>query len=79
LFVSNKDLQPLQMVLQSILQETQITSITSIFQMTNKKVQISADTYKMAVLIVTTLPIIFIYPFAQKYFVEGMTMGSVKL
>ena len=81
LFVSNKELHPLQMVLQTILQQTQISSMIQVFQMSmsQKKVTISPETYKMAVLIITTLPIIFIYPFAQKYFVKGLTIGAVKL
>ncbi len=81
LFVSNKELHPLQMVLQTILRETQIDSVIQVFQMSmsQKKVTISPETYKMAVLIITTLPIIFVYPFAQKYFVKGMTIGAVKM
>lgn len=80
LFVTKSELQPLQLVLQNILRENQIDSITKVFQMGTgtKRMQISADTYKMAVLIITTLPIILSYPFAQKYFVKGMTLGSVK-
>ena len=31
-----------------------------------------------AVIIVSTLPIIFLYPFLQYYFVKGLTLGSVK-
>ena len=37
-----------------------------------------AISVKAAVIIVSTLPIICIYPFLQKYFVKGMTVGSVK-
>jgi len=33
---------------------------------------------KAAVIIVSTLPIILLYPFLQKYFVKGLTIGSVK-
>lgn len=33
---------------------------------------------RYALIIVTTLPIMCVYPFLQKYFVKGMTMGSVK-
>lgn len=79
LYVTDKSIHPLQMVLQTILQENSVTSLTALLQSTGKRVQISSDTYKMAVLMVTTIPIIIIYPFAQKYFIQGMTMGSVKL
>lgn len=36
------------------------------------------DTAKMAIVVITTLPIIFAYPFFQKYFVSGLTIGAVK-
>ena len=36
------------------------------------------DTAKMAIVVITTLPIIFAYPFFQKYFVSGLTVGTVK-
>jgi putative aldouronate transport system permease protein len=35
-------------------------------------------TLKMAVIIITILPIIMVYPFVQKYFMKGMLLGSVK-
>lgn len=36
------------------------------------------DTAKMAIVVISTLPIIFAYPFFQKYFVSGLTVGAVK-
>ena len=35
-------------------------------------------TLKSATMVLTSLPIICVYPFVQKYFVQGMTMGAVK-
>jgi len=39
---------------------------------------INADGLKAAVIMVTTLPIVFVYPFLQKYFVKGILVGSLK-
>lgn len=39
---------------------------------------IAAASLKSASVIVTTLPILIIFPFTQKYFVQGMMLGSVK-
>lgn len=36
------------------------------------------ESIKMAITIVTTVPILMVYPFVQKYFVSGMTLGAVK-
>ena len=36
------------------------------------------ETIKYATIIVTTLPILCVYPFLQKYFVKGMMIGAVK-
>lgn len=40
--------------------------------------KITAQSVKMAAMIVTALPVITVYPFLQKYFVKGMTVGAVK-
>lgn len=35
-------------------------------------------TVKSATMVLTSIPIICVYPFVQKYFVQGMTIGAVK-
>ncbi len=37
-----------------------------------------SETFKMATIVISTLPIIMIYPFMQKYFISGMMLGGVK-
>ncbi|MGO4375531.1 ABC transporter permease, partial [Paenibacillus sp. MCAF20] len=39
---------------------------------------INTETLKMAVLVVSILPILCVYPFLQKYFIQGSLIGSVK-
>ena len=36
------------------------------------------ESIKMAITMVATVPILLVYPFVQKYFVSGMTLGAVK-
>jgi putative aldouronate transport system permease protein len=33
---------------------------------------------QLATMVITTVPVVVIYPFLQKYFIQGMTLGSVK-
>ncbi|MFC3798460.1 carbohydrate ABC transporter permease [Cohnella sp. GCM10012308] len=39
---------------------------------------VTASSLKLATMVITTLPIVFTYPFVQKYFVQGVMIGSVK-
>lgn len=80
LFVTDSKLYPLQLLLQNVLKENQLSTYMQIFEQSNlQQKKISTETLKMAILILTTLPIVCVYPFAQKYFVKGVTLGAVKL
>ncbi|MMZ64799.1 hypothetical protein D1872_271540 [compost metagenome] len=39
---------------------------------------VTSQSIKLATMVVTTLPIVFVYPFLQRYFVKGMMIGSIK-
>lgn len=47
-------------------------------QSLKQAVSVNPESIKMAITMVATLPILFVYPFVQKYFVTGMTLGAVK-
>ena len=42
------------------------------------KVDDYADTIKYSTIVLTTVPVLCIYPFLQKYFVKGVMIGAVK-
>ena len=44
----------------------------------SKRLPVSSESIRMTVTMVTTIPIILVYPFVQKYFIKGMMLGSVK-
>jgi len=72
----NRDLWPLQLVMREILVDNDVSTVTAgeAAAMANLMVQ----PIRHAVTIVGTLPILFVYPFVQKYFVAGVTLGGVK-
>ena len=76
LYVTNIKLHPLSMLLQRILRENEISD-ASMMQEAGP-LPISPESIKMAMLIITTVPIIMIYPFFQKYFIKGIMVGAVK-
>ena len=43
-----------------------------------EKMTVTSDSLQMATIIVVMLPMVIIYPFIQKYFVKGITVGSIK-
>ena len=44
----------------------------------SKRLPVSSESIRMTVTMVTTIPIILVYPLVQKYFIKGMMLGSVK-
>ncbi len=68
---------PLQTLLLNIIQGADMSSFMKTGH-TMRKVSITTESVKMAMLVFTVLPIFMIYPFAQKYFIRGMMVGSVK-
>jgi putative aldouronate transport system permease protein len=77
LFVTKFQLRPLQNILQSLIREN-TADLVMLMQGRIQQRTVSAETIRMTTLIVTTVPIIMIYPFFQKYFIRGMMIGAVK-
>jgi ABC-type sugar transport system, permease component len=78
-YVRDNDLQPLQIVLRDILLSNQVfQSGAGTGGQAGGYAQRYADQIKYGVIIVSTLPILLVYPFIQKYFEKGVMIGSVK-
>ena len=77
LFMTKFELRPLQNILQSLIREN-MADLVMLMQGRLQQRTVSAETIRMTTLIVTTLPIVFIYPFFQKYFIRGIMIGAVK-
>ncbi len=78
MFVSDKKLWPLQYFLYNILSNVNAISSGRVPSGAAANIALPSETVKMAVTILTIGPIIFAYPFIQKYFVNGVMTGAVK-
>lgn len=83
-FYTNNDmkLSTLQGVLVKILMEAQAQQMSAsqanLKDIMQNNTRPTAEVLKMATIAITTVPILLVYPFVQKYFVGGITMGAVK-
>lgn len=81
MYIDNQDLIPLQYLLIKI--ESSMDFLISNKAMMGvdgitAAANLPKETIKMAIVVISTLPIIFAYPFFQRYFVNGLTIGAVK-
>lgn len=72
-----RDYWPLQLVMREILVQNDTTKILTGSDAA-QKADMTGNLVKYCVTIVGTLPILCVYPFAQKYFIKGVTLGGVK-
>ena len=77
LYINDENKYPLQYMLYSLMQKTQAMAAIA-GQANVQMADMPSNSLKMAMAVVATGPIILVYPFVQKYFVKGVTVGSVK-
>ncbi|OMF37943.1 ABC transporter permease [Paenibacillus sp. FSL H8-0548] len=78
LYITDFTKVPLQIVLRNMLIDSD-TAVggASAMEMSSDK-QLPTQTIKMAAVVISTLPILMVYPFLQKHFAKGVLLGSVK-
>ncbi|MCA1667424.1 MAG: carbohydrate ABC transporter permease [Thermomicrobia bacterium] len=74
LYLSDANKLPLQVVLRSILTAGNLAEYSDV----NAQTVLPTDTLRMAAVVLTTIPILLVYPFLQRYFTAGVLLGSVK-
>lgn len=72
-YLDDRMLYPMQLILRNMLLESDAGSAT-----VSSDVAVMGRNIKYAAVFITVLPILVVYPFAQKYFVKGVMVGSVK-
>ncbi|WP_379155817.1 carbohydrate ABC transporter permease [Paenibacillus sp. sgz5001063] len=75
MFTNNNDMVPLQYLLYKMLSSINLSSSMSEHV---SNVDSPKETFKLAMTVIATGPIILAFPFVQKYFVSGITIGAVK-
>ena len=77
IYLRNDELQPLQLIIRSILIESQTASAMLTGTAANEAREM-AELIKYSVIVVSSLPIMCLYPFVQKHFNKGVMVGSLK-
>lgn len=78
LYINDKSKYPLQIMLRNMLIGGLFNEETAIAGANADAFAVTDATLRAATIIVTTLPILVVYPFVQRYFVKGVMIGSVK-
>jgi len=80
LYINRRELFPLQLILREILINNDTSSMVNDVTVQGGAGEASfvSETVKYAVIIVSTVPILCLYPFIQKYFTKGVMVGAVK-
>lgn len=76
MFTRDRKIYPLQMILREILIENQAQNADSLIAAVEDT--FSSELVKYCTIIVSTIPILIVYPFLQKYFEKGVMIGAVK-
>lgn len=74
MFIDNPENHPLQMMLRRIISNSQNLDYLN----ASINIPVSATGIQLSTVVITIGPIIFLYPFLQRYFIKGMTIGAVK-
>ena len=77
MFIRKTEMYPMQYYLYNILSNIQFAARQSQTRL-NFNIVVPSETIKMAIIIVTIVPILFLYPFIQRYIVKGVIVGAVK-
>ncbi len=79
IYITNETwLTPIQTFLYRAVAEASSSTMMAKMPASVRMSVVTSTTIKLATMVVTTVPVVIIYPFLQKYFVKGMMLGSVK-
>lgn len=78
IYLTDTELLPLQLFLRDILTQNKVDEFTAGGGVSDANALMLAEVIKYAIIIVSVVPILLLYPFIQKYFTKGVMVGAVK-
>jgi putative aldouronate transport system permease protein len=78
IYLNDKELYPMQIILRNIVISGDMASQSAQLGAAEAGLAVMTENIKYACVFVAILPVLIIYPFVQKYFVQGAMLGSVK-
>jgi multiple sugar transport system permease protein/putative aldouronate transport system permease protein len=78
IYLTKRDLYPLQIFLREILVMNTVNAEMVVDPALQEALQGMSDLLKYSLIVVSTAPILCVYPFLQRYFIKGVMIGSLK-
>lgn len=78
IFLRKREFFPLQLVLREVLIQSDLSKMMKIADLEKTNDAYYRMLVKYTTIIVATLPVVFVYPFLQRYFIKGIMIGSIK-
>lgn len=78
LYINQEEIQPLQLYLRKVLTANNTQALMEMGADEMARQAMRAETIKYSVIVVSSLPMLIIYPFVQRFFVKGVMIGAVK-
>ena len=81
MYTSSNSLQTIQLYLKKVITDPSVAAGlgSQVAQIVpDSAAKVTAQSVKMAAMMITALPVVIVYPFLQKYFVQGITIGAIK-
>ena len=78
LYINEEALQPLQLYLRKVLTLNNSQQLMQMGADEAARQAMRAETIKYSVIVVSSIPMLIIYPFVQKFFVKGVMIGAIK-
>lgn len=78
LYIRTESIQPLQLYLRKVLTANNMQSLMEMGADEAARQAMRAETIKYSVIVVSSIPMLIIYPFVQRFFVKGVMIGAIK-